>query len=348
MHRRDFLLRCGLATGSLLAVPPSVGRAALSTGNGIVPAAVGVDPAALLTAADAVVLGAIGTYSPTVRLVGGGLVARYLGTVNAGNAALGLLVHIANYDALVSFLRADGLRPFGTTRAAGNRLAFRFENTDYTIDNLGSDDFNAAVLTAQNGNTALAQDALVYDPSVGLLYDPYRMLETRQIQLGTRPTSLSTGTQAVLSGLLASARYGLPLSHAFKRYQATLLATARFPTNSDAIAVANEFLKNLAALAGTVSRDQLKDLIRSPLLASALQVRLGQTPETLVTRFDAVSNMVSATATASDAPTWLAVMLTPELRTGTADATLLDPSRNDLWQATVSALPQARLLAGTL
>ena len=312
MHRRNFLVHCGLAAAGTLFLPlvsPAGGQlraANLLAGN-----------SAQVTAGDRVLLGLLSAYGTDAYFWGGGVFARATGLKD--NGATNLLVRVDDLGKLVAFLRSDSPRGLGKIRSAGNSLSFTFRGTAYTVTNADPAEFGRAVSGGGVGRTDAAvftSQTLLYHPATDTLSDPQFALRTRSLELATEPTGgVKARFQTVLDGWLEAHQHGLKLGRKFAAFQDDLLASE--PTAKAARKVVTTLLKNISALAAAFDLDALKPLLLSPLVSGSLESELGVTGQEVL---DDLTTLLAELAADdySDAALWLATLLGPQIKDGTA------------------------------
>lgn len=312
--RRDFVTRCGLAAIGGLLLPSLVSSVSLQAA---------VPANRFLTAGDQTVLKLLSKYGADTYLHGSSVFARAAGVAATGDP-VEVLVLVNDYEKLFAFLHSAAIKRLGVVRADGNRLNFRFRGTAYTVTNAGADDFRQTVANLSStaagasGTTvaaAFTYQTLLYHPSTDAVLDPALSLKKQRIELAAQPTGdLKSQFQTVLQGWLAAKQYGLPFGKMFKKFQRALLTSETTPAAAQQVAQA--FVQNITALSSAYDAASLRTLLLSPLVAGSLNTVLHVNAEAVADRVEALRSTTAADT--SDAAIWLAVLLAPQLKDGTA------------------------------
>ena len=336
--RRNFLSRCGLAaTGGLLLAPLASLEAATA-------------PAHLMSGSDRALLRLLQAYSGDVYFWGGNVFARATGLARESGATH-LLVLVKDYPALYGFLGSSTLKSLGKVFASGNTLSFTFHGTPYSITNNSPAEFGGIVAgmsgpTVRDAETlaVFAHQNVLYHPATDTVIDPYLALKKRSVELVRTPAGgLKSQFETLVQGWLEAKKSGLPLGKSFDEFQSALLASETTPQAADRIARA--WMENIAALAAVYDVASLRPLLLSPLVSSSLQSIFHLDAEAAADEVQKLRAAQPATEV-SDASIWLAVLLAPEIKDGTASEwTGNDDDDDDA--ASQAALAVARQLVGT-
>lgn len=334
MHRRSFLVRCGLAA------------AGATFSSGLLPGVDNLRAASLLpirpvalSDADRAVLQLLSAYSSSVSLVGGGVLTRATGLAPRDGATQVVAI-VRDYPALTSFWRSDAENALGLVRVDGNNLSFSLAGAAYSVTN--RDPKTAAAADAGVAG-AFAHEALAYDPATNTLGDPYDVLTKQRIELTQAPAGgIKAGFQTLLQGWLESARYGLKLGRKFKAFQAELLAAV--PTDKAAKKVVQALVENISPLAASFDVKSLRVLLTSPLVDASLRNVLGRSGAEVLAAVAGLRAQFPG-ADYPDAALWLATLLSAQIKDGSdskwVDVLSGDPSAG---AATQAALAGARRL----
>lgn len=336
MHRRSFLVRCGLAA------------AGATFSSGLLPGVDNLRAASLLpirpaplSDADRAVLQLLSAYSSSVSFVGGGVFTRAAGLAPQDGATQ-VVALVSDYQALTSFWRSDAENALGLVRVEGNDLSFSLGGAAYTVTN--RDRKAAAAAGAEPG--AFAHEALAYHPATNTFSDPYDVLTKQRIELKQAPASgIKAGFQTLVHGWLESARYGLKLGRKFKAFQAKLLASV--PTDKAAKKVVQALVENISPLAVLFDVKSLRPLLTCPLVDASLRNVLGRRGDEVLA---AVAKLRAEFPGADypDAALWLATLLGPQIQDGTAsewlDLLSGDPATNAATHAAFAGA--SRLVSG--
>ncbi len=350
MHRRSFLVHCGLAAAGTVFLPVLVPSAAGLQAADLLSA----QSSAQLTGSDRQLLRLLSAYGSDVYFWGGQVFTRATG-IGQKDGTTHLLVRVADYSQLMAFLHSDAEKTLGTVRATSNTLNFTYQGTAYTVTNEGAEGFTKAISGGgvsrqhlSDGDVALfAHESVLYHPSTDTLSDPNLLLKKHSIDLAETPTGgLRAQFQTLVHGWLESRSTGLKLGKKFTTFQDELLASV--PTDKAAEKVAKSLLANISLLAASFDVDALRPLLTSPLVSASLKAALGLDAETVLADVAKLRGEL-ASGDYTDAALWLAGLLGPQIKDGTLGE-WLDLMTGDAATtgATKAALPGARRLLGQM
>jgi hypothetical protein len=305
VSRRRFLQGASaLVSGAALL--PAEGLAAIARGHHytrVVP----------LSATDQSVLAWVRGYATNVRLAG----ASVLGKLRKSKRLrTHIIADIPSGDALQAAL--SGVLPFGpiSLYTSGNTVSFTLDGTDFTIDNLLTDDFTAA-LTAllTRAGVTFATDGLTWDPTTNDLSDPFGALAAV-----LKLVNPGVGLQAVFDTVLKSwdeaniANVGFDVSFRAYRQRIFNLRSARSPLATD---LGQQFAEELPGLTDLLTTGQLALVLGTPLIAGALLKAFGVRIGPLLAEFKLLRELNGTDL--SDAGILLSQLLQQQIDLGTAD-----------------------------
>lgn len=306
ISRRSLISRGSiLLTGVVLL--PTAGSFAASTSS---------QPRAALplSAADKIVLQWVRSYASAVRFAGSGVVGKLRGT---DQPATHLLAQVDNLVLLPGVL--TGPLPFGGARvfAKGNTFTFTFADTEFTIENLLPAAFTAALAAraARSVTTNFATDGVTWDPATGTLADPFHGTGVTSLKLVNPGTNMAAVFTTLLRSLTESDTANVALDASFNAYWRRIMARTSL-TVAESAGILRELVRQLPAIADRRTTQDVRSLLLTPMVKNTLWRQLKLLSAAVVAQFDVLR--ASTPSTVSDAGVWLAVLLAPQIRLGTA------------------------------
>jgi len=250
------------------------------------------------------------SYSSQVRIVGASVLGRIRAT---GLRALHILAEVPDLDVLQNALPSGTV---GEIYSVSNTISFTCGDSDVTVENLLPAEFAARLASmAKRGGNAFAHDALSYDPATNLLTDPFGG-RSGGVRVINRTFGGNNALDVSLRGTFEASQLGLPLGESFGPYRTRILR--QIAKAADAPQFAETFLSAVAALAEKLPFPALAALLRSRLIATALQQVFGIDAAAAIAAFQ--EQRPTAGADVSDAALWLSILLGAEVANGGADA----------------------------
>lgn len=264
-----------------------------------------------LTAAEEAVIAFVGQYSSQVRLVGLGVLLKLRG---AETREAHLLVEISDSSAFDAAL--VGPTPFDGAYADGNQLFFVRDGIEITVENLRTAAFAQRLreLATLKG-IAFAHDALVYDPATREVVDPFGAAKSPFLKMVNTTIAGGAAVGVALRGRADSGRVGLKSGSVFANWQTRNLNLGANAKTAQPLVEA--FLGKLATISVTATPEEMKKLLRSRALSSALLRVLGVKVADAIAEFDRLRAEIGGNF--SNAALWLALLLGPEIESEPAD-----------------------------
>lgn len=292
-----------------------------------------------ISATEQTLLDFIKTYATEVRFVGVGVLEKLrLGTAKHVHilASVPDLADLA--DALTHF-------PF-TAYSQGSSFSFEVDGTEFTVENLPPQAFGERrVLLSKARSIAFGHDALSYEPGSSEIFDPFNASKGDTLKSVNRTFGGISGLEVIIRGLVEAQQLQLALGADFTRWMKRML---RFVAKSkDSAALTQVFLRQLATAASALTEAQVKELLRSANVSSALQAELGIDVEAAIAAYDTLR--AQADGSVSNGAIWLAVLLKAQLdeerSTGVVSPLLRSGNRFQVLRS-LQALKQAVSIAG--
>lgn len=286
-----------------------------------------------LLAGDEAVLAFVRGYSGNLRVVGASVLGRLR---TSGLRALDVIVEVADMDRLQAALAGI---PFPDIFTQGNTLSFALADVDVTIENLVPDDFAARLAAMEKrAANAFAHDGLAYNPRTRELSDLFGA-RVGELKMVNKTFGGVAALKVVLRGMLEAAQLGLSQGVEFLQWRGRMLRM--IARAGDARRLVEDFLQQLAALAEKLPAGGMETLLRSRLIRTAFQEVLGMDTAGAVAEFKRLR--VTTAAETSNAALWLAVLISPEIKSDAATTLLHHGARFEVLRSR-SALGQARKL----
>lgn len=267
-----------------------------------------------LSPADEVVLQWVRSYASAVRFVGSGVVGKLRGSAQPTTHLLAQVDNLALLPAvLTGHLPFDGARVF----AKGNTFTFTFAGTEFTIENLVPAAFAAALAAraSRSATTNFSTDGVTWNPATHTLSDPFHGTGVPSLKLVNPGTNMAAVFTTMLRSLAESDAANVGLDVSFNAYWSRVMARSSL-TVAESAGILRELIRQLPELADRRTAAEIRALLLSPMVTSTLWRQLRLVSTAVVAQFAALR--ASAPATVSDAGVWLAVLLAPQLRLGTA------------------------------
>ncbi len=284
--------------------------------------ALGADKGVLsFDAAEMRLLDFAASYGTAVRVTG----VTVLGRLRAGGGrGLHLLVEVNDFMKLAKAILSA---PFQSFFANGNTLSIAALGNASVIENLTAEEFATRLgQLNRSENIAFAHDALMYDPATKTFSDPFGALDAGELKLINRPAKTPVALEVALRGTGEARAARLAEGETFAGWKAQLLKASVHASAAQPIAAA--FVRGLPALAALGGSDNVKTVVTSPLISSAIDSALGLKSRAVIGEFDRVRAIFGETY--SDGAVWLYVVLGTQLKKDTrgwVDANLLEDAR---------------------
>lgn len=267
-----------------------------------------------LSPADEVVLQWVRSYASAVRFAGSGVVGKLRGSQFPSTYLLAQVDNLALLPAVLTVrLPFEGVRVF----AKGNTFTFTFAGTEFTIENLVPTAFAAALAAraSRAATTNFATDGVTWDPVTHAMSDPFHGTGVKSLKLINPGTNMAAVFETLLRSLAESDAANVELDASFQAYWKRVLARPSV-TAAESAGILRELIQELPDLADRRSAAEIRSLLLTPLVKSTLWRHLRLVSATVVAQFATLR--AGTPATVSDAGVWLAVLLAPQLRLGTA------------------------------
>jgi hypothetical protein len=290
-----------------------------------------------LSLADQTVLSWVRPYASAVRIVGSSVVGKLRGSEFPATHILARIENVALLAAdLTDRLGLEGV----TAYAHGNSLRFTFAETDYTIEILLPAAFTAA-LAARSARTAtnFATDGVTWDPATGALTDPFHATGVKTLKLVNPGANVVAIFATLLRSLAESDTANVKFDVSFTAYWRRAMSRTALSV-TDSAAICRELIQRLPELADRRTSADIAALLVTPLVTSSLRRQLRLVAPALVAQF---TTLRAATPPGvSNAAVWLAILLAPQLRLGTAGAFAgkLEPEQQARFFAAVAEATQ--------
>ncbi len=263
-----------------------------------------------LRAGDTQALDFVRRYSSQVRIVGASVLGRIRAT---GLRALHILAEVPDLSSLQAALESAGI---GELYADGNVISFTIGDVDATVENLLPDVFAARLASmAKRAGNAFAHDALSYDPATNLLSDPFTARGS-EVRIINRTFGGSAALEVSLRGTFEASQLRMPLGNNFGPWRTRVLRQIAKAANAPELA--STFLSSLAALAEKLPFHGFQALLRSRLIATALQETFGIDTSAAIATF--IEKRPLTSSEVSDAALWLSILLGSEINNGSVAA----------------------------
>ena len=291
-----------------------------------------------LSTADQTVLRWVRSYASAVRLVGSGVLGKMR---DSSQAKIHILAEVEDLSLLRGTLASR--LPYGDAliHTEGNTFSIDFSGTSFTIEYLLPDAFDAALAARRSrATTVFATDSLMWDPSSNGLEDPFGAAHGNSLKL-IHP---GVGAAAVFATMLRSYSEAdsanLDFDVSFRAYRQRAMSLSGAGGGS-AEAIVDELIRRLPELADTRTTQEVVSILSSHLVSSSLHRHLGIVARVVTSQFAGLRPHTPASI--SDAAIWLALIMAPQIRLGTATAWAaeLEPSRRARF---VAALTEAQAL----
>ena len=291
-----------------------------------------------LSAEEQTLLEFIAGYGARIRLVGIGVLEK----LRFGSSKH---VHVlVEVEDLAAFEAALTGFPFSGAYTDGNSFMFQAGGIEFTLEHLPPRAFDErrAGLGIRR-QIAFAHDALSYDPVSRKLSDPFDAAKGDVLRSINRTQGNIGALEVILRGYVEAQQLGLRLGVDFVRWKNRTLRFATQTRNLTALAAA--FIRKLATVADTVPPETIKELLRSPVVSTALASALSLDVEAAIAEFDAAR--AANGGDVSNGSLWLAVLLNVNITVGAEPNDVLtwlrQGTRFDVLR-TRKALSQAREL----
>jgi hypothetical protein len=179
------------------------------------------------------------------------------------------------------------------------------------IENLSPEEFAARLAGLGGKEVVFAHDAIVYDLAAKALNDPFDALNAGELKLLNRPTKTPVALEVVLRGTAEAHAAGIAEGKDFAQWKTQLVKLTVHSSAAQPIAAA--FVKRLPSLAATAGTDQVKTMVATPLISSALKAALGMNGAAAIGEFDRVRAIFGQSY--SDGAVWLYVLLGKQMKT---------------------------------
>jgi hypothetical protein len=314
--RRSFIRVGSLALGASCLLPP---RALFGLGAGTTPGVLSFN------ATEMRLLDFVASYSSVARVIG----VSVLGRMNPdNNCGMRLLVEVRDF---VKLAGAFWNAPFPNIFANGNRMSFSSGGRAYVIENLSPEEFAARLAGLGGKDIVFAHDAVVYDPAAKTLGDPFDALNAGELKLLNRPTKTPAALEVALRGTAEAHSARIAEGKDFAQWKAQLVKLAVHSSAAQPIAAG--FVKMLPSLNGLAGTDQVKSMVATALISSALKAALGMSGAAAVGEFDRVRAIFGQSY--SDGAVWLYVLLGRQMKTGLPAWITPDLSEDPHWREAI-------------
>jgi hypothetical protein len=315
--RRSFIRVGSLALGASCLLPP---RALFGVGAGNTPGVLSFN------ATEMRLLDFAAGYSSVARVIG----VSVLGRMHPDNVCgMHLLVEVRDF---VKLAGAFGNAPFQNIFANANRMSFSSGGRAYVIENLSPAEFAARLAALSGRDVAFAHDAIIYDPAAKTLDDPFSALNAGELKLMNRPTKTSAALEVALRGTAEAHAARIAEGIDFAEWKAQLVKLSVHSSAAQPIAAA--FVKRLPSLNGLAGTDQVKNMVATPLISSALKAALGMSGAAAIGEFDRVRAIFGQSY--SDGAVWLYVLLGKQMKMGLPVWVTPDLSEDPHWREAIT------------
>jgi hypothetical protein len=214
---------------------------------------------------------------------------------------------------LTRLLPFDGVLVF----AKGNTFTFTFAGTEFTIENLVPAAFAAALAarSTRAATTNFATDGVTWDPATQTLSDPFHGTGVQTLKLVNPGPEVVAVFTTLLRSLAESDAANVELDVSFAAYWRRAMGRTAL-TLAESEAICRELIQRLPEIADRRNASEVASLLLTPLVTGSLRRQLRLVASTVVAQFATLR--VQTPAAVSDAGVWLAVLLAPQLRLGTA------------------------------
>jgi hypothetical protein len=267
-----------------------------------------------LSPADEVVLQWVRSYASAVRFAGSGVVGKLRGSAQPTTHLLAQVDNLALLPAVLTGpLPFDGAMVF----AQGNTFTFTFAGTEFAIENLVPAAFTAALAAraSRSATTNFATDGVTWDPATHTLSDPFHGTGVPSLKLVNPGTNMAAVFTTMLRSLAESDAANVELDVSFTAYWRRVMARTGL-TVAESAGVFRELIRRLPEIADRRPAQDVRTLLLTPMVKNTLWRHLRLVSSTVVAQFTTLR--ASTPATVSDAGVWLAILLAPQLRLGTA------------------------------
>jgi len=251
------------------------------------------------------VLDFVATYSSVARVIGASVLGRMHPDSNCG---LHLLVEVRDFIKLTD---AFWNSPFKNMFTNGNTMSFSSLGSSTVIENLSPEEFAARLAGLGGKEVVFAHDAIVYDLAARTLTDPFDALNANQLKLLNRPTKTPAALEVALRGMGEAHAAGIAEGAEFAQWKAQLVKLTVHSSAAQPVAAA--FVKKLPSLFALAGTDEVKSMVATPLVSSAIKAALGMNGTSAIGEFDRVRAIFGDTY--SDGAVWLYVLLGKQTKT---------------------------------
>jgi hypothetical protein len=266
-----------------------------------------------LSPADEVVLQWVRSYASAVRFAGSGVVGKLRGSAQPATHLLARVDNLALLPAVLTGpLPFDGAMVF----AQGNTFTFTFAGTEFTIDNLVPAAFTAALAArSARATTNFATDGVTWDPLTQTISDPFHGTGVKSLKLVNPGTNMAAVFTTLLRSLAESDAANVELDASFTAYWRRIMARTSL-TVAESAGILRELIRQLPEIADRRPAQDVRALLLTPMVKNTLWRQLRLVSATVVAQFAALR--ANTPATVSDAGVWLAILLAPQIKSGTA------------------------------
>ena len=296
--------------------------------------------------AEAAVLAFLRQYSPEVRLIGAGVLAR---VHQSSPRSLDFLVAVPELSRLVAALSEP--LPFAIDVPGlltnGNTISFAIAGIDFVVENLTPAEFTSRLNgLLRVGSIAFAHDALSWHPGSRTVSDPFSATTRNVLALVNPTVSGATAVDVALRGAAEARALGLTLGPDFTQWQRRTLRLLAAAKRAPLLTAA--FLRRLVTTRNTLPPETVAALLLSRTVSSALGQALGVDVPAAVARFNQLRPTLDGAV--SNTALWLALLLGPALAPDATASPLLTwaqtgtPLQNSRAQAALAAARAAYAL----
>jgi hypothetical protein len=314
-NRRSFIRVGSLAVGATLLLRPR-GLFALGAEHGVLS----------FNAAEMRLLDFIASYSSVARVIGASVLGRMRPD---GNCGMHLLVEVRDF---VKLAGAFWNAPFTNIFANANRMSFSLGGRACVIENLSAEDFAARLAGLGGKDIVFAHDAIAYDPAAKTLVDPFEALNAGELKLMNRPPKTLAALEVALRGTAEAHAGGVAEGKDFAQWKSQLVKLTVHSSAAQPIAAA--FVKRLPSLNALAGTGQVKSLVATPLISSAIKAVLGMNGTSAIGEFDRVRAIFGQSY--SDGAVWLYVLLVKQMKTGLPAWVTPDLSEDAHWREAIT------------
>jgi hypothetical protein len=290
-----------------------------------------------LSAADELVLQWVRSYASGVRLAGSGIVGKLRGSEFPATHLLARVDNVALLPAVLTGpLPFDGAKVY----SQGDTFTFTFAGTEFTIENLLPDAFAKALAArSARAGTNFATDGVLWDPATHALSDPFHATGVKTLKLINPGTDVVAVFATLLRSLAESDAANVQFDASFTAYWRRAMGRTSLTVAETAL-ILRELVQRLPELADRRCSNDIASLLLTPLVTSGLRRQARLVAPAIVAQF--ASLRASTSPEISDAGIWLALLLGPQLRLGTAGALAggLEPEKQGRFYAALTEAEQ--------